>query len=67
MTWTLNIFYVMMKGVSKYEESLNLCRILIMDDTEIMRIISSFVKGPAIDDQPYIERLTAGNKRLRTE
>ena len=58
--------YVMMKGVPKYEESLNLRCILNMDDTEIMRIIYSFAKGPAIDDQTYIDRLT-GNRRLRTE
>ena len=58
--------YVQMKGVPRLEESLNLRRILNMEDTEIMRIIYSFVKGPAIDDETYIDRLT-GNKRLRTE
>ena len=58
--------YVMMKGVPKYEESLYLRLILNMEDTEIMWIIYSFVKGPALDDETYIDRLT-GNKRLRTE
>ena len=55
-----------MKGAPKYKESLYLPCILNMEDTEIMWIIYSFVKGPALDDETYIDRLT-GNKRLRTE
>ena len=50
---------VQMKGVPRLEESLNLRRILNMEDTEIMRIIYSFVKGP---DQKVKKGKSRGNQ-----
>ena len=46
--------------------NIRLRRIVDMEETEIMDTIYSFVKGAAIDNETYIDRLT-GHKRLRTE